>query len=95
MRIVSPTHYNGGDRRGAVAPGGAEVSGEIMSEVLRAFRRESDGTWVCVEATTFDGPNGRIQVAPGTRVAKGELFMGTDLGKWLDEQLERYGKRPS
>ena len=66
-----------------------------MSEVLRAFRRDPDGTWVCVEATTFEGPNGRIQVAPGTRVAKGELFMGTDLNQWLDEQLERFGRRSS
>jgi hypothetical protein len=94
MRIVSPTHYNG-DKAGRRGAGGRGVSGEIMSEVLRAFRRESDGTWVCVEPTTFEGPNGRIQVAKGTRVAKGELFMGTDLSKWLDEQLERYGKRPS
>jgi hypothetical protein len=65
-----------------------------MSEVLRAFRRGPDGTWVCVEPTTFDGPNGRIQVAPGTTFAPGHIFMGTDLAKWLDEQLALYGKRP-
>ena len=65
-----------------------------MSEVLRAFRREADGTWVCVEPTTFEGPNGRVQVAPGTSFPPGSTFMGTDLAKWLDEQLTLYGKRP-
>ena len=65
-----------------------------MSEVLRAFRRELDGTWVCVEASTFDGPNGRIQVAPGTSFKRGHLFMGADLVQWLDDQLALYGKRP-
>jgi hypothetical protein len=48
-----------------------------------------------VEPTTFDGPNGRIQVTPGTAFAPGTTFMGADLAKWLDEQLESFGKRPT
>jgi hypothetical protein len=66
-----------------------------LGEVLKAFRRERNGTWVCVAPTTFDGPNGRIQVTPGTAFAPGTTFMGADLAKWLDEQLERHGKRPT
>jgi hypothetical protein len=66
-----------------------------MSELLRAFRREADGTWICVEPTTFDGPNGRIQVAPGTTFAPGNTFMGADMAKWLDQQPALFGKRPA
>jgi hypothetical protein len=66
-----------------------------MSELLRAFRREANGTWVCVEPATFDGPNGRVQVTPGTAFTPGSTFMGADLAKWLDEQLALYGKRPT
>jgi hypothetical protein len=65
-----------------------------MAELLKAFRREPDGTWVCIQGTTFDGPNGRIQVTPGTAFAPGTTFMGADLSKWLDEQLARSGQRP-
>ena len=64
-----------------------------MNHVLKAFRREPDGTWVCVEHATFDGPNGRVQVTPGTAFAPGTTFMGADLAKWLDEQLALFGTR--
>jgi hypothetical protein len=64
-----------------------------MTEFLRAFRREPNGTWVCVEPTTFEGPNGRVQVTPGTAFSRGSTFMGADMAKWLDEQLARFGPR--
>lgn len=66
-----------------------------MDEFLKAFRRDPGGTWICVEAATFEGPNGRIQVTPGTRFAPGSMFMGADLAKWLDEQLARLGRQTS
>jgi hypothetical protein len=65
-----------------------------MNSALRAFRREPNGTWVCIEPATFEGPNGRIQVTPGTAFARGTMFMGADLATWLDDQLARFGKRP-
>jgi hypothetical protein len=66
-----------------------------MNEVLKGFRRESNGTWVCVETRTFEGPNGRVQVTPGTAFKPGAQFMGADIAKWLDEQLAIFGKRPA
>ena len=66
----------------------------MTTEFLRSFRREPNGTWVCVEPTTFDGPNGRIQVTPGTNFVPGTKFMGTDVAKWLDEQLALFGRGP-
>jgi hypothetical protein len=77
---------------GVAAPG---REGANMSEVLRAFRREPNGTWVCIKPTTFDGPNGRVQVTPGTAFAPGSMFMGADFAKWLDQQLALFGKRPT
>lgn len=66
-----------------------------MAEFLKAFRREASGTWICVESTTFEGPNGRMQVTPGTAFEPGSTFMGADLAKWLDEQLAKLGRRTS
>ena len=57
-----------------------------MDAFIQAFRRDADGSWTCVTPTTFDGPNGRMQVAPGTRFTRGTSFMGIDLAKWLDER---------
>ena len=67
----------------------------MTTEFLRSFRREPNGTWVCVAPTTFDGPNGRIQVTPGTTFAPGTKFMDADIAKWLDEQLALFGRRPT
>jgi hypothetical protein len=67
-------------------------AGNVVDEFLKAFRRDPGGTWICVEPTTFEGPNGRMQVTPGTRFAPGSKFMGADLAKWLDEQLAKLDK---
>ena len=64
-----------------------------MNEVLKSFHRQPDGTWVCTRYTTFEGPTGRMQVTPGTAFARGTTFMGSDLAKWLDEQLATFGPR--
>ena len=66
-----------------------------VAEFLKAFRREPSGRWICVEPTTFEGPNGRMQVTPGTAFTPGSTFMGADLAKWLDEQLAKLGRRSS
>lgn len=65
---------------------------DVVAEFLKAFRREASGTWICVEPTTFEGPNGRMQVTPGTAFEPGSTFMGADLAKWLDEQLVKLGR---
>ena len=60
-----------------------------MEEYARNFRRNDDGSWTCVAATTLQGPNGRVQVAAGTVIKPGKSFMGCDLARWLDKQLLR------
>jgi hypothetical protein len=60
-----------------------------MQRFMRSFERNADGSWTCVQPTTFDGPNGRIQVAPGLTVAPGEQFMGIDLARWLEQQFQK------
>ena len=55
-----------------------------MAPFIDAFKRERDGVWVCVRDVTFEGPGGRIQVAAGTRLPRGSLFMGVDLARFLE-----------
>jgi hypothetical protein len=52
------------------------------------FCRNPDGSWTCTRPGTFDGPNGRIQVARGTRFYPGTIFMGFDVAAWLESELQ-------
>ena len=56
-------------------------------ELAEAFQRNADGSWTCVVPIIVDHPQGRIEVAPGTRVERNTRFMGVDLAAWLDEQI--------
>jgi len=58
-------------------------------QIRRHFRREADGSWLCVEGCRVPHPSGRIEIAVGTRLAHGQRFMGVDLASWLEEQLKR------
>jgi hypothetical protein len=53
--------------------------------VLEAFRRDGDGCWTCLRAVHIDHPSGRIEVAAGTRIARGSRFMGVPLAEWLED----------
>jgi len=57
--------------------------------VLKAFQRNDDGSWTCIARVVIDHPRGRIEVAPGTRLAPNAVFMGVDLVAWLEEQARK------
>jgi len=59
----------------------------MPAEFASHFFRNDDGSWTCISPATFNGPNGRIQVATGSRFYPGTIFMGFDLAKWLDQRL--------
>jgi hypothetical protein len=59
-----------------------------MDQFAKHFCRNHDGSWTCMHAGTFNGPNGRIQVTPGSRFYRGTIFMGFDVAAWLDKELE-------
>jgi hypothetical protein len=59
-----------------------------MDEFAKHFCRNSDGSWTCVSAGTFRGPNGRIQVTPGSTFYRGTMFMGFDLAAWLNAKMD-------
>ena len=65
-----------------------------MEEFIKHFRRESAGGWVCEEAATLDLPQGRVQVAPGTRLVIGTRFMNVDLARMLDAEYSRGRSAP-
>jgi hypothetical protein len=56
-------------------------------EVRNAFWRNDDGSWICIDPITIEHPAGRVQVSPGTTIRPGVPFMGIDLARWLEEQL--------
>ena len=60
-----------------------------MKVFITRFRREGAGNWVCVAPASLDLPQGRVQVAPGTRVTIGTKFMNVDLARLLDEEYSR------
>ena len=60
-----------------------------MEGFITHFRREGPGVWVCVEPATLNLPQGRIQVAPGTRFTRGTRFMNVELARLLDEEYSR------
>jgi hypothetical protein len=62
-----------------------------LKTAIKDFRRHADGSWECVAASTLNGPMGRIQVNQGLRVWPGMRFMGVDLAKWLDAEVDTDG----
>ena len=60
-----------------------------MDTFIKHFRREGPGDWVCVEPATLELAQGRVQVAPGTRVTAGTKFMNIELARLLDEEYRR------
>jgi hypothetical protein len=59
-------------------------------DVRNAFWRNEDGSWICIDPITIEHPHGRVQVSPGTTIRPGVPFMGVDLARWLDEQLNQF-----
>jgi hypothetical protein len=64
-----------------------------MDDFIDAFRRDDDGSWLCMRDVTLEGPGGRIQVLAGARFERGAFFMGVDLARFLDARL-RAGAPP-
>ena len=64
-----------------------------MTDFLKGFRRNDDGSWTCVARASYSGNDGTIQVMPGTIFTPGTSFLGVDLVGWL-EMLERNANPP-
>lgn len=62
-----------------------------MERFILNFVRDAPGVWTCTAYATITLDWGRIQVAPGTRLTRGTLFMGVELARLLDEQYEKSG----
>lgn len=62
-----------------------------MQECIKNFVRMAPGVWECVKPVELVVLQGRIQVAPRTRLTVGTSFMGVDLAQLLEEQRDRIG----
>lgn len=58
-------------------------------QIREAFRRNQDGSWICVQPATILHSTGRIEIAVGTRLVPGRRFMGVDVVAWIQEKLSR------
>ncbi len=66
-----------------------------MDNLLKAFRRNPDGSWSCVAPVELGHPTGRIEVVPGSTFIKGTSFMGIDLAEWLGTMDRAHAEPPS
>ena len=64
-------------------------------DVSSAFYRNQDGSWICIDPVTIEHPKGRVQIASGTTLIPGILYMGIDLANWLDEQIRKFASPPA
>ena len=60
----------------------------MKKRITDAFHREPDGSWTCIEAASFDHPDGRIDFTPGTVFGPEDVFMGVKVAKWLDSLVD-------
>ena len=60
-----------------------------VHQFIKYFSREAPGVWICVQPATLELPEGRIQVAPGSKFTRGTTFMNVELAKLLDEEFDR------
>jgi len=57
-----------------------------MDRFIKHFRREGVGVWVCVSPATLQLPEGRVQVAEGTRFTLGTTFMNLEIAAMLEAE---------
>jgi hypothetical protein len=60
-----------------------------MKNFIKHFRREGVGVWVCMAPATLILPQGRIQVAAGSRFTLGTTFMNVELASLLEAEYQR------
>lgn len=60
----------------------------MNKRITDAFRRETDGSWTCIEPAIFDHPAGRIQFTPSAVFGPEDVFMGVKVAKWLDSLVD-------
>ena len=64
-----------------------------MENFYRCFRRNGYGVWICIAPGEVDLPQGRVQVAPGLMLTRGNKFMGVDMVKLLEEAAEKSNEK--
>ncbi len=61
---------------------------EIAKVTIEEFKKESDGSWVCVKNADITTKSGRIiRVSPRTTFKKGFILSGLDVASALDEVI--------
>jgi hypothetical protein len=54
----------------------------------RDFRHNQDGSWSPLKPIMIKGPQGSVEMGPGTSFREGVVFMGYDIAKDLDQKCQ-------
>jgi hypothetical protein len=65
-----------------------DLASGMNKRLTDAFRREPDGSWTCIEATSFNHPSGRIQFTANAVFGPEDMFMGVKVAKCLDALID-------
>ena len=63
--------------------------GEEVTAPASAFEKDEKGNWLCVQACSIDMENKEMSLSAGMKFAKGNLYLGVDVAKWLEEHQEK------
>ena len=82
LRVAKPAGLAGGN------PSGNRDIAERRAHRL-GRKRQDIGGLIDPPVLPVETPDGRVQVASGTRFTRGTLFMGLEIARLLDEQEEK------
>ncbi len=55
-------------------------------DVMESFKKDEEGTWLCLEGCSIDINDKEVVFTEGQSFSKGDPFMGIDVAEWLDEK---------
>ncbi len=60
-------------------------------DILRAFERQPDGSWLCVAPATIVTQDGTVTVEPGSVFAYGKVVGHLDIAEYLEQLGASFG----
>lgn len=64
-------------------------AGEEITAPAGAFEKDEKGNWLCVKTCSIDMEKKEISLSAGWKFTKGNLYLGVDVAKWLEEHQEK------
>jgi hypothetical protein len=59
-----------------------------MQPICKSFRRNKDGSWICISGISFSVPGGKVDALTGKRYEPGTLYAGLDIVGFLNKSCK-------